>query len=77
MGAWGFMEPRLRELVGGELPVRCVSKPARPSPAQGSAAFHKKEHAALVRKAFKGANEDTDKEKAPEEILEKAPTAAD
>ncbi len=72
-----FMEPRLRELVGGELPVRYVGKPARPSPAQGSAAFHKKEHAALVRKAFKGADEDTDKEKAPEKIQEKATTPSD
>src|SRR3712207_8761209 len=36
MGAWTYVEPRLRELVEGELPVRYVGKPARPSPAQGS-----------------------------------------
>jgi 2-oxoglutarate dehydrogenase E1 component len=54
MGAWTFMEPCLRELVGGEMSVGYVGKPRRPSPAQGSAAFHKKEQAAIVRAAFKG-----------------------
>jgi 2-oxoglutarate dehydrogenase E1 component len=53
MGAWTFIEPHLRELVGGEIPVGYVGKPRRPSPAQGSAAFHKKEQAAIVRAAFK------------------------
>ncbi len=62
MGAWTYMEPRLREIVDGELPVRYVSKPARPSPAQGSAAFHKKEHAQIVRAAFKGAEESKEAE---------------
>jgi 2-oxoglutarate dehydrogenase E1 component len=57
MGAWTFMEPRLRELVDGALPIRYVGKPARPSPAQGSAAFHKREHADIVRAAFKEAEE--------------------
>jgi len=55
MGAWFFVEPRLREMLGDagyELPVRYVGKPARPSPAQGSARFHKEEHAAIVREAF-------------------------
>jgi 2-oxoglutarate dehydrogenase E1 component len=57
MGAWTFMGPRLRELVDGALPIRYVGKPARPSPAQGSAAFHKREHADIVRAAFKEAEE--------------------
>ncbi len=57
MGAWSFMEPRLRELVNDRMPVRYVGKPARPSPAQGSQGFHKREHAALVRAAFKAAEE--------------------
>ncbi len=52
MGAWSFVEPRLRELTGGELPVSYVGKPARSSPAQGSSKFHKKEHARLVQRAF-------------------------
>jgi len=57
MGTWAFMEPRLRRIVDGELPVRYVGKPARPSPAQGSAAFHRREHAEIVRAAFKEAEE--------------------
>lgn len=52
MGAWFFVEPRLRRMFGEELPVRYVGKDARPSPAQGSARFHKEEHAAIVRRAF-------------------------
>lgn len=53
MGAWFFMEPRLREILG-DIPVRYVGKPARPSPAQGSGRFHKQEHASLVADALGG-----------------------
>ncbi|HEV8044581.1 MAG TPA: 2-oxoglutarate dehydrogenase E1 component, partial [Rubrobacter sp.] len=77
MGAWTFMEPRLRKLVDGELPVRYIGKPARPSPAQGSAGFHKREHARIVREAFKEADDDVEKEFAPEETQEKAPSKSD
>jgi 2-oxoglutarate dehydrogenase E1 component len=52
MGAWTFMEPRLREMTDGEVPIHYIGKPARPSPAQGSARFHKEEHAEIVRTAF-------------------------
>jgi 2-oxoglutarate dehydrogenase E1 component len=54
MGAWTFVEPLLRDMVGGELSIRYVGKAARPSPAQGSARFHKEEHAQIVHSAFKG-----------------------
>jgi 2-oxoglutarate dehydrogenase E1 component len=54
MGAWTFMEPRLREMF--DVPVRYIGKPARPSPAQGSARFHKEEHAAIVSEALEGSN---------------------
>ena len=57
MGAWTFMEPRLRKLVDGELLIRYVGKPARPSPAQGSRRFHDREHATMIRTAFKEAEE--------------------
>jgi 2-oxoglutarate dehydrogenase E1 component len=82
MGAWTFVESRLRELVDGQLPVGYVGKPSRPSPAQGSAAFHKKEHAHIVRSAFKAADEDAEdihreEEEAAEETREKAPSQAD
>ncbi len=66
MGAWTFVEPRLRKLLNDEMPVRYVGKPARPSPAQGSQGFHKREHAAIVRAAFRDADEDTSNEDAAE-----------
>ena len=69
MGAWTYMEPRLRTLADGELPVRYVGKPARPSPAQGSKAFHDREHARVIRAAFKGAEES---EEAEEREVERA-----
>ena len=82
MGAWTFVEPRLRELVDWQLPVTYIGKPSRPSPAQGSAAFNKKEHAHIVRSAFKQADEDAEdihreEEEAAEETREKAPSQAD
>ncbi len=58
MGAWTFVEPRLRELTDGEVPITYVGKPARPSPAQGSARFHKEEHAGVVRAAFGNVEEE-------------------
>jgi 2-oxoglutarate dehydrogenase E1 component len=66
MGAWTFVEPRLRELTGEEIPITYIGKPARPSPAQGSARFHREEHARIVQAAFGSAEED----------LEEAETAA-
>ncbi len=69
MGAWAFMSPRLKELTGGSMPVGYVGKPDRASPAQGSAAFHKREHAVIIRSAFKGAEES---EEAREREVERA-----
>jgi 2-oxoglutarate dehydrogenase E1 component len=71
MGAWTFVEPRLRELVDG-LPVLYVGKPPRPSPAQGSAKFHKHEHAGIVRDAFESVGQDLDEEQAVEETQVRA-----
>ncbi len=58
MGAWSFMEPRLRELVeqlGRELPVRYVGRPERASPAEGSAERHAAEQARIVAAALSDA----------------------
>jgi 2-oxoglutarate dehydrogenase E1 component len=71
MGAWSFVRPRLEELLGGEVPLRYVGKPARPSPAQGSARYHKEEHAALVREAFEENGRD---EEAVEATQDRAPS---
>jgi 2-oxoglutarate dehydrogenase E1 component len=72
MGAWMFVEPLLREIAGGELPVLYVGKPPRPSPAQGSAKFHKQEHADIVRSAFESVGQDFDEEQAVEETQVRA-----
>ena len=68
--AWAQEEPRehgrldlrpaaaARSFSASELPLRYVGKPARPSPAQGSARYHKEEHAAIVREAFEREQED-------------------
>ena len=62
MGAWTFVEARLREMVGncGDIPILYVGKPARPSPAQGSARFHKEEHAQVIQRAFESVSDDAD-----------------
>jgi 2-oxoglutarate dehydrogenase E1 component len=72
MGAWTFVDPLLREISRGELPVLYVGKPPRPSPAQGSAKFHKQEHAAVVRSAFENVGQDFDEVQAVEETQVRA-----
>ena len=67
MGAWTFVEPRLRGLAGGRLPLHFIGKPPRPSPAQGSAKFHRQEHAGIVRDAFETVEQNLDEESAVEE----------
>ena len=67
MGAWTFVEPRLRALTKGEVPILYVGKPARPSPAQGSAKFHKQEHAGIVRDAFESVEQNLDEDRAVQE----------
>ena len=57
MGAWSYMEPRLRELIGGELPVRYIGRPERSSPAEGSLATHNEEQARIVAAAYADAPE--------------------
>ncbi|MDQ0191222.1 2-oxoglutarate dehydrogenase E1 component [Alicyclobacillus cycloheptanicus] len=39
MGAWTYMEPRLREILGS-LPLRYIGRPERSSPAEGQAHTH-------------------------------------
>jgi 2-oxoglutarate dehydrogenase E1 component len=47
MGAWSFIEPRLRELAGGR-PLRYIGRPERASPAEGYAADHDVEQGRIV-----------------------------
>jgi 2-oxoglutarate dehydrogenase E1 component len=51
MGAWSFMEPRLRKLFERE--IAYAGRDASASPAVGSLARHKSEQACLVADAFK------------------------
>jgi 2-oxoglutarate dehydrogenase E1 component len=76
MGAWTFVEPRLREILGDDLPIRYVGKPGRPSPAQGSAKFHKQEHAGIVESAFASVEKDLDEEQGVEETQASTTAAA-
>jgi len=50
MGAWTFMEPRLRKMFGRE--IAYAGRDASASPAVGSLARHKREQACVVRDAF-------------------------
>jgi 2-oxoglutarate dehydrogenase E1 component len=77
MGAWNFVRPLLEALLDGELPVRYVGKPARPSPAQGSARFHKEEHAAIVRAAFEDNGSSDRDQAAVEATQDRAATASE
>ena len=50
MGAWTFMEPRLRRLFQRE--IEYAGRDASASPAVGALAIHKREQARLVKDAF-------------------------
>jgi len=54
MGAWTFVEPRLRALLG-EMPFRYEGRPERASPAEGYAHRHNAEQMRIVRAALSGA----------------------
>jgi 2-oxoglutarate dehydrogenase E1 component len=50
MGAWTFMEPRLREMFKRE--IEYAGRNASASPAVGSLAVHKREQACVIEEAF-------------------------
>lgn len=54
MGAWTFVEPRLREVLG-ELPLRYEGRAERASPAEGYAHRHAAEQMRIVRAVLSGA----------------------
>jgi len=56
MGAWTFMEPRLRPLLGDRA-LRYIGRPERASPAEGLADLHDQEQARIVTEAFEGVPE--------------------
>jgi len=50
MGAWTFVEPRLRALLGRE--ILYAGRNASASPAVGALALHKREQACVINEAF-------------------------
>ncbi len=50
MGAWSFIEPRLRKLFGRD--IAYAGRNASASPAVGALAIHKREQACLTAEAF-------------------------
>jgi 2-oxoglutarate dehydrogenase E1 component len=52
MGAWTYVAPRLRALVGNIQEMRYVGRPERASPAEGFEAAHKTEQARIVAEAL-------------------------
>lgn len=52
MGAWTYMEPRLRELAPDHVGVDYIGRPERSSPATGEPNIHKKEQARIVAQAL-------------------------
>ena len=51
MGAWRFVEPKLRELAG-KTPVHYVGRPDRASPSEGYTIRHQAKQAKIVKDAF-------------------------
>ena len=57
MGAWRYLEAKLRELVseGHEMDIRYVGRPERASPAEGYPAAHAAEQSRIIREALESA----------------------
>ncbi|MBA3319664.1 MAG: multifunctional oxoglutarate decarboxylase/oxoglutarate dehydrogenase thiamine pyrophosphate-binding subunit/dihydrolipoyllysine-residue succinyltransferase subunit, partial [Gemmatimonadales bacterium] len=52
MGAWTYVEPKLRELAPGDVTVSYVGRPERASPAEGYPAAHAAEQSRIIREAL-------------------------
>jgi 2-oxoglutarate dehydrogenase E1 component len=52
MGAWNYLRPRLRELVGDKLSLHYVGRPVSSSPAEGSSTLYRINQQALIEQAF-------------------------
>jgi 2-oxoglutarate dehydrogenase E1 component len=52
MGAWNYVEPRLRQVVPERACLRYIGRPERASTAEGSAAAHSREQKRIMEEAF-------------------------
>jgi len=58
MGAWIFVQPRLKRLIDERWPLRYIGRPRRASPAEGSTAWHNRNQRAITEHAFNFETED-------------------
>jgi 2-oxoglutarate dehydrogenase E1 component len=52
MGAWTFVQPRLRASIGTLTTMRYIGRPERSSPAEGHKPAHDEEQARIIRDAL-------------------------
>jgi 2-oxoglutarate dehydrogenase E1 component len=52
MGAWTYVEPKLRELASAGVTVSYTGRPERASPAEGYPAAHAAEQSRIIREAL-------------------------
>ncbi|WP_272946209.1 hypothetical protein [Parachlamydia acanthamoebae] len=52
MGAWNFIRPKLREILPSTLELEYIGRACKASPAVGSYALHKQEHAEIIQAIF-------------------------
>lgn len=52
MGAWTYVEPKLREVAAAGVQVSYVGRPERASPAEGYPAAHAAEQGRIIREAL-------------------------
>jgi 2-oxoglutarate dehydrogenase E1 component len=52
MGAWNYLQPRLRQLCGERIPFHYVGRPESSSPAEGSSTIYRLNQQALIEQAF-------------------------
>ncbi|WP_216827794.1 2-oxoglutarate dehydrogenase E1 component [Alkalihalobacterium elongatum] len=53
MGAWGYIEPKLREVIQAKIPVIYIGRVPRSSPAEGDPIVHKKDQERILNEALK------------------------
>lgn len=65
MGAWLFVAPRIRDILGNRLPLRYIGRTRMASPAEGTQEWHQQAQAQIVAAAFDLASEAELEEVAP------------
>ncbi len=65
MGAWLFVAPRIRDILGNRLPLRYIGRTRMASPAEGTQEWHQQAQAQIISAAFELAGEAEVTEVAP------------